>query len=120
MPGKVVRRFFKVFEKDLLHKECRLQNLVKPMIDAPGRFYLLGTYGHHSALDHEIAHGLWYVSPEYRRTMMEQIEKLSTDDDMVLLSDDIFSIDPAKIRDVKVVKTFVGGRMTWDSTAAGH
>ncbi|MBZ5706300.1 MAG: amidohydrolase [Acidobacteriia bacterium] len=40
--------------------------------------------------------------------------------DMVLLSDDIFSIDPAKIRDVKVVKTFVGGRMTWDSTAAGH
>jgi len=35
--------------------------------------------------------------------------------DMVVLSDDIFSIDPAKIRDVKVLKTIVGGRVVWDS-----
>ena len=34
--------------------------------------------------------------------------------DMVLLSDDIFSIDPAKIRDVKVLKTMVGGKVVWD------
>jgi predicted amidohydrolase YtcJ len=34
--------------------------------------------------------------------------------DMVLLSDDIFSIDPVKIRDVKVVKTIVGGKLVWD------
>lgn len=37
--------------------------------------------------------------------------------DMVLLSADIFSIDPARIRDVKVLKTFVGGRMVWDANA---
>jgi len=36
--------------------------------------------------------------------------------DMVLLSDDIFSIDPTKIRDVKVLKTIVGGRVIWDSS----
>ncbi len=35
--------------------------------------------------------------------------------DMVLLSDDIFTIAPAKIRDVRVLKTFVGGKMVWDS-----
>lgn len=35
--------------------------------------------------------------------------------DMVILSDDIFSIDPAKIRDVRVVKTFVGGKLVWDA-----
>jgi predicted amidohydrolase YtcJ len=35
--------------------------------------------------------------------------------DMVLLSDDIFSIDPAKIRDVTVLKTIVGGKVVWDS-----
>lgn len=35
--------------------------------------------------------------------------------DMVILSDDIFSIDPARIRDVKVLKTFVGGKMVWDA-----
>jgi len=34
--------------------------------------------------------------------------------DMVLLNDDIFSIDPAKIRDVKVLKTIVGGKVIWD------
>jgi predicted amidohydrolase YtcJ len=34
--------------------------------------------------------------------------------DMVLLSDDIFSIDPVKIREVKVLKTIVGGRLVWD------
>lgn len=37
--------------------------------------------------------------------------------DMVLLSDDIFSIAPERIRDVKVLKTFVGGKLVWDSTA---
>ena len=36
--------------------------------------------------------------------------------DMVLLSDDIFSMDPAKIRDVKVLKTIVGGKIVWDTT----
>jgi predicted amidohydrolase YtcJ len=34
--------------------------------------------------------------------------------DMVLLGDDIFAIDPAKIRDVKVLKTIVGGKVVWD------
>lgn len=38
--------------------------------------------------------------------------------DMVLLSDDIFSIAPAKIRDTKILKTFVGGKLVWDATAA--
>jgi predicted amidohydrolase YtcJ len=37
--------------------------------------------------------------------------------DLVLLSDDIFSIDPAKIRDVKVLKTIVGGKVVWDAAA---
>jgi predicted amidohydrolase YtcJ len=36
--------------------------------------------------------------------------------DMVLLSDDIFSMDPVKIRDVKVLKTIVGGKVIWDPT----
>jgi hypothetical protein len=35
--------------------------------------------------------------------------------DMVLLSDDIFSIAPEKIRDARVLKTFVGGRLVFDS-----
>ncbi len=35
--------------------------------------------------------------------------------DMVLLSEDIFSIDPAGIRSVRVLDTIVGGRLVFDS-----
>jgi len=38
--------------------------------------------------------------------------------DMVLLSDDVLSIDPVTIRDVKVLKTWVGGKLTYDAEAA--
>jgi hypothetical protein len=33
--------------------------------------------------------------------------------DMVLLSDDILTINPARIRDVKVLKTWVGGKLIY-------
>ena len=36
--------------------------------------------------------------------------------DMVLLSDDIFTIDPVKIRDVTILKTIAGGRVVWDTS----
>jgi predicted amidohydrolase YtcJ len=34
---------------------------------------------------------------------------------MVLLSDDVLSIDPVKIRDIKVLKTWVGGKLVYDA-----
>ena len=40
--------------------------------------------------------------------------------DMVILSDDIFKIDPVKIRDVKVEKTIVGGRIVWDASTGAR
>lgn len=40
--------------------------------------------------------------------------------DMVLLSGDILNIDPVKIRDVKVLKTWVGGKLTYEAGAASH
>ena len=38
--------------------------------------------------------------------------------DMVLLSDDVLTIDPVRIRDVKVLKTWVGGKVTYDADVA--
>jgi len=35
--------------------------------------------------------------------------------DMVLLSDDVFAIDPVKIREVKTLTTWVGGQIVWDA-----
>ncbi len=38
--------------------------------------------------------------------------------DMVLPSDDVLSIDLVKIREVKVLQTWVGGKLTYDADAA--
>jgi predicted amidohydrolase YtcJ len=38
--------------------------------------------------------------------------------DMIILSDDIFKIDPVKIRDVKILKTIVGGKLVYDAGAS--
>ena len=38
--------------------------------------------------------------------------------DMVLLSEDIFSIKPEQIRNVRALKTFVGGRLVWYANAS--
>jgi predicted amidohydrolase YtcJ len=38
--------------------------------------------------------------------------------DMVQLSDDVLNIDPAKIRDVRVLRTWVGGKLTYDASRA--
>jgi predicted amidohydrolase YtcJ len=35
--------------------------------------------------------------------------------DVVLLSDDVLTIDPVRIRDVKVLKTWVGGKLVYDA-----
>jgi predicted amidohydrolase YtcJ len=40
--------------------------------------------------------------------------------DMVLLSDDVLNVDPVKIRDVKVLKTWVGGKLTYDADAGSR
>jgi len=37
--------------------------------------------------------------------------------DMVLLSDDVLTIDPVKIRDVNVLKTWVGGKLTYEAAS---
>jgi len=39
--------------------------------------------------------------------------------DMVLLSEDVLTIDPVKIREVKVLKTWVGGKLIYDSAGLG-
>ena len=39
--------------------------------------------------------------------------------DMVILSDDIFSIQPEKIKEVRALKTIVGGKLVWDAKGDG-
>lgn len=87
-----------------------------------------------STVDGKNPHG-WF--PEQRLTVAEAVEAYTMGSayaefqenqkgsiapgklaDMVLLDQDIFNIPPEKIRDTKVLKTFVGGKVIWDASTA--
>lgn len=75
IPGNYVRNFFKKFKHDLLKRENRLYNMLKPVLRNNERFYLIGSYNYDS-LHHEIAHALYYLSPEYKKEMNKLMRKL--------------------------------------------
>jgi hypothetical protein len=63
IPSNVYEEFLSRFV--LCQKERRMANLVnshKPK----GRYYIIGTYGEGSALDHELAHAKYYLNDRYR------------------------------------------------------
>jgi predicted amidohydrolase YtcJ len=94
---------------------------------------MLGLYAAvtRATLDGRNSNG-WF--PEQKLTVAEAVEAYTTGSayaefqekekgsitpgklaDLVIVSDDIFKIAPVKIRDVKVLKTIVGGKVVWDS-----
>ncbi|HZQ68604.1 MAG TPA: amidohydrolase [Terriglobales bacterium] len=96
---------------------------------------MLGLYGAvtRATLDGKNPNG-WF--PEQKITLKEAIEAYTMGSayaefqekekgsitpgklaDMVILSDDLFSIDPVKIRDVAVLKTILGGKIIYDAGA---
>jgi hypothetical protein len=64
---------------------------------------------------------IWTVDPGHPTaeavawTPAELPTKEMIDPVMVILSDDIFTIDPVKIREVTVLKTFLGGELIYGS-----
>lgn len=44
-----------------------------------GKFYIIGTTKGSDALDHEIAHGMFYLHPEYKKQMTKLVKELSPD-----------------------------------------
>lgn len=76
VPGTVIRKFFETFGHDLLEKEKRLQATIQHLLDDSGRFYLIGTFGIADAMNHEMAHGFWHVSNNYKQGMRDLIEAL--------------------------------------------
>lgn len=64
IPSNAYEEFLSRFK--LCEKERRMANLVnshKPK----GRYYIIGTYGEGSALDHELAHAKYYLNDKYRK-----------------------------------------------------
>lgn len=80
LPGRIVREFFVNFDSppySLNHKEQYLRKMINDPVP-PEQFYLIGTIqGDDSTVfDHEIAHAMFSLNPEYRglvETLMENL-----------------------------------------------
>lgn len=68
VPGDVVLDFFDRFEFDLLEKEKELYKVIAPALKKGNKFYLLGIFKN-GTLNHELAHGYYYLDDHYRRAM---------------------------------------------------
>lgn len=79
VPGHIVRKFFDVFEGNLLQKEQKLYELLEDIILSGEKFYLTGCSDESdsSALHHEYAHAFYYLDSEYKRDMNELLNELN-------------------------------------------
>ena len=78
VPGNIVRDFHEgkfdplsAREKHLLETLLSYEN---SLFNKP--FYLIGTCGRAVDVAHEVAHGLWYLSKDYKNRMMKQLDLL--------------------------------------------
>lgn len=74
VPGHIIHKFFDKFPFDsLLKKEQDLLQYIAYYLISREKFYLIGTYGTQK-LDHEIAHGLYYLNSSYKKAMNKLID----------------------------------------------
>jgi hypothetical protein len=91
VPGHIVQKFFKDYRdasEPFLNKEYYLHEILEDQIYGDKKFYVIGHYekdnlpdwtkeeDFHSTLAHELAHGLFYLNPKYKKTCLSLIEAL--------------------------------------------
>lgn len=59
------------YEMREVYRTCQKQ--------AGDKFYIIGVVRGNGALDHEIAHGLYYLNPEYKKEMQKLVRSLNID-----------------------------------------
>lgn len=75
-PGESVLKFMDLFADDIRRKEYTILNTILANINISQKFYVIATTGDR-ALNHEYAHALYYINPEYRVACDNIYEKMS-------------------------------------------
>lgn len=76
IPSYVLKPFLEGKFNPLTKKEKAFLRLFQ---NKKGKFYIIGTHGKsQKLLKHEIAHALFYVSPEYKKEMINCLDKLGS------------------------------------------
>ncbi len=79
IPSHILDPFYEGLFDPLSEKESKLLDAFK---DKKGKkFYVIGTFGKdkQSYLQHEVAHGLFYVNQEYQLEVLNELNKVSPD-----------------------------------------
>ena len=81
VPGNVVADFYEIYRAHLRPKEQRIMGEVIGKLQAyKDDFYIIGTYEMGKKVgkyvDHEIAHALYYLSPDYKSLQDEVVEEM--------------------------------------------
>jgi len=75
IPGNVLRKFFKLYNKeDLTKKEKEIYAITYNLICSNKKFYLIMTY-EDDDINHELAHAFWNIYPEYKKYMKKLIKE---------------------------------------------
>lgn len=80
--------FDRVFEMEILD-ENKYDKFMRAMYDMirlhiEGKFYIIGaTKNNNDIIDHEIAHGMWYMNEDYKKEMQNNIAKMCATDQEV-------------------------------------
>lgn len=98
VPGHKVKEFFDTFYQPKNNRELneyenaffeKLFDIVPEERWNSGNFYVIGSYHKYSTdyshplSEHEFAHALWYMCPEYKEEMMNLINKWEGTDDII-------------------------------------
>ncbi len=73
MPSSVLKPFYAGKFDPLSREEKKLLDACENL---EGKFYLIGTDGTQGTLKHEIAHGLYYTRPSYRRDVRAALKNV--------------------------------------------
>lgn len=88
VPGDVADSFNDIYSEKMIPKEYDLFDIITEHTCQWDKYYIIasskdgGRYGAREAIDvmkHEIAHGMWYLVPEYKEAMSKIIDPLVRD-----------------------------------------
>jgi hypothetical protein len=76
LPGSIIYEVHKLGIKDMNKYDKEMLANYKKIVKQSPKFYLIGTCGE-EALSHEIAHGLFYTNPQYKKQMTALVKGLN-------------------------------------------
>ena len=80
IPGDVINEFYMHFNKDLLKREARLQDLIWDSVNTFNDYYVISTVGKSKELfNHELSHAKYYLNESYKNEVNEYINTLPKD-----------------------------------------